>query len=233
MNHHTLKDHRRVLESLSDHTQQIFAEGIILTLLGIAAVVVPSFMPASIGALNIFLGWLFVVGGLIGVVTTVGGRHEPGFWWSSISAILALAVGMTLIELPAGDSPTLTYLLVIFFAIEGIATIMFALEHKKKIADSGRWMVASGIVDLLLSVVSLIILPRMAQAVAGFLIGINMMFGGVALIAMAAGHGKVRSQSELMDPAAERREADQLTLWTIGAIVICAVVVLLWRTKAF
>ena len=50
-------------------------------------------------------------------------------------------------------------------------------------------MAASGIVDLALATLVIVGLPGMANWVVGILVGINMVFGGLALIAMAVyGH---------------------------------------------
>ena len=46
-------------------------------------------------------------------------------------------------------------------------------------------MLVSGIVDLILAAIILSGLPGIATWAIGMLVGINMVFGGVALIAMA------------------------------------------------
>jgi len=43
---------------------------------------------------------------------------------------------------------TLTIVLVAFFVIEGVASIMFALDHKRQLSGRWGWMLASGIIDL-------------------------------------------------------------------------------------
>ena len=72
-----------------------------------------------------------------------------------------------------------------FFILEGIATIMYALDHKREL--SGRWglVLASGIVDLALAAIIFAGLPGTAAWAIGLLVGINMLFGGATLIAMA------------------------------------------------
>lgn len=102
----------------------MLAEGIALVILGWLALVLPIFANAAL--LNTIIGWLFVVSGLIGLITTLGGRHAPGFWWSLLSAVLAIAVGATVMQWPAANSVPVAYLLIAFFMIEGLATIMFA-----------------------------------------------------------------------------------------------------------
>jgi uncharacterized membrane protein HdeD (DUF308 family) len=66
-----------------------------------------------------------------------------------------------------------------------VVSIMFALEHKREL--SGRWgmMLISGIVDLILAGMIFVGLPATAAWAIGLLVGINMIFGGSALVAMA------------------------------------------------
>jgi uncharacterized membrane protein HdeD (DUF308 family) len=94
-------------------------------------------------------------------------RQAPGFWWSLVSAILGIAAGIVLLLWPLSGVLSLTLVLIVFFV-------------------SGRWgwMLASGIIDLILAAIILAGLPGTAWAI-GLLVGINMVFGGSALIAMA------------------------------------------------
>jgi uncharacterized membrane protein HdeD (DUF308 family) len=62
---------------------------------------------------------------------------------------------------------------------------MFALDHKRELSGRWGWMLVSGVIDLGLSVMILAGLPATAAWAIGLLVGINMMFGGTALIAMA------------------------------------------------
>jgi uncharacterized membrane protein HdeD (DUF308 family) len=62
---------------------------------------------------------------------------------------------------------------------------MYALDHKRELSGQWGWMLTSGIVDLALSAMILAGLPSSAVWAIGLLVGINMMFGGTALIAMA------------------------------------------------
>ena len=80
---------------------------------------------------------------------------------------------------------SLTLLLIVFFIMEGVATIMYALDHKREL--SGRWglVLASGLVDLVLAAVIYAGLPGTAAWAIGLMVGINMLFGGFALIGLA------------------------------------------------
>jgi uncharacterized membrane protein HdeD (DUF308 family) len=112
-------------------------------------------------------------------------RQAPGFWWSLVSAALGVLVGASLLAMPLSGAFSLTVVLVAFFIIEGVATIMFALDHKRELTGRWGWMLFSGIVDLALSVMIFAGLPSTAAWAIGLLVGINMLFGGSALIAMA------------------------------------------------
>ena len=173
---------RAVAKALHAHWKLYLAEGIALVVLGFVAVIVP---PIATLAVTVVLGWLFLFSGVMGLVTTFMMRNAPGFWWALISAALGVLVGAMLLAQPAQGAVTLTYVLVAFFIIEGVVSIMYALEHKREL--SGRWgfMLVSGIVDLMLAGMIIAGLPSTAAWALGLLVGINMMFGGVALIGMA------------------------------------------------
>ena len=173
---------RAVASALHRHWILYLVEGAVLVVLGLIAIAIP---PLATLAATILLGWLFLVSGAIGLVTTFWMRAAPGFWWSLVSALLALAVGVMLLAAPLQGALSLTLVLIAFFVIEGVASIMFALDHKRELSGRWGWMLASGVVDLLLSAMILAGLPSTAAWAIGLLVGINMVFGGTALVAMA------------------------------------------------
>ncbi len=168
--------------SLHEHWRLFLVEGIILVILGLAAIVIP---PIATLAVELLFGWLFLFSGIAGAITTFLMREAPGFWWSLVSAILAIAVGVVMLLWPLSGVLTLTVLLITFFIIEGIASIMFALEHKRELSGRWGWMLASGTIDLILAVIIIAGLPGTAAWALGLLVGINLVFGGTALIGMA------------------------------------------------
>jgi uncharacterized membrane protein HdeD (DUF308 family) len=187
-------------QSIREHWVLFLIEGIVLVVLGILAVIIP--VVATI-AVTIFLGWLFLISGAVGLVTTFWARHAPGFWWSLLSAVLAIAAGIVLLAWPISGAVSLTLLLIVFFTIEGVLTIMYALEHKKDLSGRWAWMLVSGIIDLILAAIILAGLPGTAAWALGLLVGINMLFGGAALIAMAL-HAR---SPDTTTPAAPRAAA--------------------------
>ena len=173
---------RAVTASVHEHWRLFLIEGILLVLLGIVAIIVPAF--ASL-VTALFIGWLFLISGVVGLVTTLWMRSAPGFWWSLLSAVLAIIAGVLLIGWPVSGVLSLTLVLIVFFIVEGVATIMYALDHRRELSGRWGWMLTSGIVDLILAAIILAGLPGTSIWAIGLLVGINLVFGGAAMIGMA------------------------------------------------
>jgi len=171
-----------VFKSVRDHWVLFLVEGIVLVVLGVLAILIP---PLASLAVTILFGWLLLISGIVGLVTTFMARQAPGFWWSLLSAVLGIMAGIILLVWPISGTLSLTFLLVAFFLIEGIASIMFAIEHRRQPSGNWGWMLASGILDVVLAVIVFIGLPWSALWALGLLLGINLVFGGWAMIAMA------------------------------------------------
>jgi uncharacterized membrane protein HdeD (DUF308 family) len=172
----------RLARAAHEHWVLFLVEGVVLLIVGLAAFAVPVIATLAV---SIFLGWLFLVAGVMGLISTFMIRTAPGFWWSLISALAAIAAGLVLLGSPVTGALSLTFVVISFFFLEGIVSIMFALDHKRELSGNWGWMVVSGIVDLFLGGFLLVGLPSSAVWAVGLLVGINMIVGGTALIAMA------------------------------------------------
>jgi uncharacterized membrane protein HdeD (DUF308 family) len=168
--------------AIHEHWQLFLFEGIVLTLLGLIAIVVP---PIATLAFELIIGWLFLISGIVGLVTTFWMRNAPGFLWSLLSAVVAIAAGVVLLFWPISGTLSLTFVLIAFFLIEGIVTIMYAIDHRNQLSSRWGWMLASGVVDLILAGIIFAGLPGSAAWALGLLVGINLLFGGTAMIGMA------------------------------------------------
>jgi len=157
-------------------------EGVVLLLLGILAVLVPVIATLTV---TFAFGWIFLISGLIGLVTTLHARRAPGFWWSLLSAVLGVIVGVLLLVWPITGAISLTLLLAAFFTAEGILSIMYAIEHKREMSGRWGWLLVNGVVDLGLAAIILIAFQTSASWVLGLLIGIDMVLAGTALIVIA------------------------------------------------
>ena len=92
---------RAVVDTMRKHWGLFLAEGIVLVILGLLAIVIP---PLATLAVTILIGWLFLISGAVGLVTTFRAKGAPGFWWSLVSAIIAIIAGLFLLVDPLSGS---------------------------------------------------------------------------------------------------------------------------------
>ena len=183
----TLPDEMNKLQSkmsaaVREHWKAFLFEGILLSVIGLAAMIVP---PLASLAVTIFLGWMFLVSGVAGLVVTYWARNMPGFWWSLISAALAVLAGGVLLARPMQGVLTLTIVIGAYFLAEGVTTIMYALEHRRELSGRWSWLLVAGVMDIIIAFFIIAGLPGSAQWAIGLLVGINLLFGGATLIGMA------------------------------------------------
>jgi len=133
----------------------------------------------------LIFGWILLLSGGTGLVATIRARHAPGFAWSLLSALIGLVAGGLLLAQPVQGILSLTVVLIAFLLAEGVVSIFYATEHRKSFSAGWGWMLASGFLDLVLAVILLAGLPGTAVWALGVLLGVNMIFGGTALISMA------------------------------------------------
>jgi len=171
-----------VSATIHKHWVLFLVEGILLTVLGMLAILLPAV--ASLAATLIF-GWILLLSGGMGLVTTMRARHAPGFGWSLLSALIGLVAGVLLLARPVLGTLSLTAVLIAFLMAEGVVSIFYATEHRKSFSAGWGWMLASGLLDLVLAVILLAGLPGTAVWALGVLLGVNMIVGGAALISMA------------------------------------------------
>jgi uncharacterized membrane protein HdeD (DUF308 family) len=164
------------------HWKAFLFEGIVLAVLGLAAMIVP---PLASLAVTIFLGWMFLISGIAGLFVTYWARQMPGFWWSLFSAALAVLAGLILLARPMQGVLTLTIVVGAYFLAEGVATIMYALEHRRELSARWSWLLVAGMIDILIAFMIIGGLPGSAEWAIGLLVGINLVLGGASLVGMA------------------------------------------------
>jgi uncharacterized membrane protein HdeD (DUF308 family) len=171
-----------IRRSMHEHWGLFLAEGIILSLLGLAAIIVP---PLAGLVTTLFLGWLFLIAGVVGLVATFRARQAPGFAWALLSAIVAIIAGGILLWNPLQGLVTLTYVLIAFFIVDGLLMIALGIAHRRELSGRWGWIVFNGVIDLILAAIIISGLPGTLAWALGLLVGIDMVFGGATLISMA------------------------------------------------
>src|SRR3954464_2791892 len=180
--HDTTTLQSQMSAAVRGHWKAFLIEGILLVVLGLAAMIVP---PLASLAVTIFLGWMFLISGIAGLVLTFWARQMPGFWWSLISAVLAIGAGIILLARPVQGTLTLTIVVGAYFLAARVVTIMYALEHRRELSE--RWTVRafSGVLDILIAFIIITGLPGSAEWALRLFVGSRLPFGGASMIGVA------------------------------------------------
>ena len=155
-------------------------QGVLMVLAGIVALIYPF---VSTVALVVVLGWLLILSGIVQGISLIGTQNVPNFWLQLVSVVLSIIVGVLFLRRPGEAVVTLTLLLIVFFMVEGFAKLLFSLTIRP--LSNWGWVLASGIIGILLSLYLLANLTTTAVWLLGVLLGIQLICEGVALSSLA------------------------------------------------
>jgi uncharacterized membrane protein HdeD (DUF308 family) len=171
----------RSLTAVHTHWKMLFFIGVLMLFLGILAITLPTFSTLEI---DILVGWLLCVGGIARIVTLYGKQHLPGLWWSIFSGFIAIVAGVLLVTRPIQGTMTLTMLLAAYFLIEGITTLYMTFLQRRH-SRTRMWTLCGGLINVAMAFLIWQGWPATAAWVIGLYAGVNMIFLGAPLIAMA------------------------------------------------
>jgi len=157
-----------------------------LLVLGIALVVVGALAigSACIAGLTtvIVLGILFLVGGIVDVVTAFWAHCWRGFWLQLLGGILYLVLGFLIVQHPVETMVTFTLVLAAAFMVGGLFRIVSALADR---FHGWGWVLLNGVITLALGIMIWRQWPDSSLVVIGIFVGIDMIFAGWSWIMMA------------------------------------------------
>ncbi len=179
---------RAISDALGVHWRLFMFQGVVMIILGVLAVAAP--VAATI-AVDIYIGWLFLISGIVGLIAMFSSKDIPAFLRSLITAALSVAVGVLLIWKPVSGALSLTILLTAFLIAEGVFQTVTSIAYREVMGSSWGWMLVSGISDLALAAIIILGWPVTAVWVLGLVVGINLLTSGWAIVMMAFAGRKV------------------------------------------
>jgi uncharacterized membrane protein HdeD (DUF308 family) len=182
-----------VRDAVRYHSGVLMAQGIILTLLGVAALIWPQI---SSLAVDVFVGWILLLSGIMGLVIMFYAPNVAGFLWSLLTGALALFAGLLLLWHPVQGAASLTLVLVAFFIVEGAFQSAAAVGYRSVFPDAWGWMLASGIADFVLAALIIAGWPSSASWALGTIVGVNLITSGVAITVVSSTVRRVASFAE-------------------------------------
>ena len=110
----TLVDMQRTIgDTLRAHWRLYVFQGALMIVLGMLAVAAPAFATLTV---DIYVGWLFLISGVLGLIAMFSARNVPGFLWTLITALLSIVVGGVLLWKPVEGAVSLTIVLTAFLS---------------------------------------------------------------------------------------------------------------------
>ena len=175
---------RAIGDTLRAHWRLYVLQGVLMIVLGVLAVAAPAFATLTV---DIYVGWLFLISGVLGLIAMFSARNVPGFLWTLVTALLSIIVGGVLLWKPAEGAVSLTIVLTAFFIVEGIFQAVAAFTYRDAMPSSWGWLLASGLADLALAAIIIAGWPGTAAWVLGLLVGVNLLTTGWAVVMVALG----------------------------------------------
>ena len=172
-----------IRQALKEHWKVFLLQGVVLVVLGILAAIAPNI--ASF-AVELLVGWLLLLAGLARIFMFGTDTSAPGYWSSMLLGLLMAVLGLSLLLSPAQGLLTLTLVLTIYLIAHGIGSLILAFKLRPALS-AWLWILAGAVVDFVLAALILSGWPGTATWIIGLMVGINLLFSGLALIFAALG----------------------------------------------
>lgn len=154
--------------------------GVAMIVLGMIALALPLLSSLVV---EIFVGLLLTISGLVTVTGAFSLRGTGVFMWASVAGLLTLAAGILMLFFPVQGLVALTLLVAIVLFVTGAAQVAFASWMRP--APGWIWSMLSALVSLCLGALIIVTLPEASAVVLGVLIGFDFLSTGVALVLIA------------------------------------------------
>ena len=150
-------------------------QGGLLVVAGALALVFPVIFGAGV---MVLIGWLLIIAGIVQIIGLIGAAQVPYFWLQLVSVMLGIVVGWLLVSRPEAGLLAVGLLMLVFFVVEGMSRIAFALMIRPM--DDWGWVLASGVVGLVMALILAANLATVGYWLLGVLLGIKLIAVGGA-----------------------------------------------------
>lgn len=166
--------------------------GIVTLIGGTLAIAMP--LIASVTAV-FFAAWILIASGVVGIVAALRRRHGWHMLAAALSGALSVLIGLLILAQPIIGLITVTALIIAFFAASGALRLYYGVRMWRQ-GDGGGWLIAGGLLALVLAAMLLAGLPLSAAWVPGVLLGIDLVMWGIILIAVGTQSAKLAAARE-------------------------------------
>ncbi|WP_435358495.1 HdeD family acid-resistance protein [Haloarchaeobius sp. DFWS5] len=182
---------------LQNSWRTLMATGAILAILGLLAMIFAFFTSV---ALTLLFGASLVVAGFVTIAHAFSAKKWTGFVWEAILAAIYGIAGLLVLANPVLGLASLTFLLIAYFLVSGIVEIGMGIKTRGH--PNWGWLIASGVLGIIVGVLLFMGLPSTAAWAVGLLFGANLLVSGISMIMLAMGTKKT-VESGVAPPAAK------------------------------
>ena len=149
--------------------------GLILILLGIAAIVAPYYF--AVGSV-VFFGALMFTAGLMWVFYNLTSRHKGAGGW--LKPLILVITGLLFMLFPEQSLLVMAAFLLVYLLVDAFANLYLGLEYRGKLS-SWFLMLLNGLLDLVLAGILLYFMgqPKLLAWLIGILIGVSLLVDGI------------------------------------------------------
>jgi uncharacterized membrane protein HdeD (DUF308 family) len=159
------------------HRGWLIAAGVVLTILGVLAI--GSAVLTTVLSMRV-LGWMLIIGGIVQIVHAFSAPRWRGVVLSLLEGIVYGVVGLLIAARPLESAVVATLILGGFLMISGLFRILVVPTFLR--TRNWGWVMASGIISLLLGLAIWAQWPVSGAWVLGAFVGIEMIGWGISLI---------------------------------------------------
>ena len=163
--------------------------GVLLVIFGILAVGSP--LLAAV-AVDVVIAWLIILAGVVHLILAFHAHRAGSLIWKLLVGIAYLCFGAYLIMHPVLGIASLTLVLASLFLIEGILDI--ALFFNMRAMRGSSWVLADGIITLLLGLMIYLQWPSSSGWAIGTLVGVSMIISGLTRVMLSLAVRKVTAR---------------------------------------
>lgn len=165
---------------LRSASRWLFWLGILMVVLGIAAIVWPAI---STLVATLFIGWMMLLSGVVVLMGSFTINGTGPFFGAFLLALLSIAAGVFLLFNPQEGAVALTLVVAVVFLFQGAFEMVLAVEMRP--FSSWVWMLISAIVSIAVALLIAAAWPTISLVLLGILFGVNFITTGVGYISIA------------------------------------------------
>lgn len=173
-------DEEALVAELKGKWKLLMTLGLLAIVAGCVSIAVPVITSLAIG---IFIGWILVIGGALQLVDAMVAREKGRLALRLVAALATAGIGIWILTSEYKGTLALTTLLGIWFFIVGVIRLVAGMRERGT-PGAGLVMV-NGVFSLILGALILADLPSSADWAIGLLVGVDLLFAGIALVTTA------------------------------------------------